>query len=77
MCVRSVKDEPWRQGPAKLAETRQGALFAAILGQFKNAVLSDTNFDLVAFFQIERVHDRGRQAHCQAVAPFGNLHGTS
>jgi hypothetical protein len=48
--------------------------FALIAAHFEHSFTSKSNFDLVAFFEIERVnHSRG-QPHCQTIAPFRYPH---
>jgi ABC-type antimicrobial peptide transport system permease subunit len=51
--------------------------FALIATHFEHTLTSNSNLDLVTFFEIERVnHSRG-QPHCQTIAPFRYLHRLS
>jgi hypothetical protein len=51
-----------------------GALVAA---NFEDPVAYDPYLDLVAFLEIKRVNNGGRQPNGQTVAPFRHLHGSS
>src|SRR4029077_13876245 len=58
-------------------QTSEGLGFALIAAHFEDSFTSDANLDLVAFLEVERVDDRRRQPHRQAIAPFRYLHWTS
>jgi hypothetical protein len=50
---------------------------AFIPTDFKHPFIDNTDFDLVALFEIQSVNDGQGQSHGEAIAPFRDLHGTS
>jgi hypothetical protein len=70
----SVKGEAGGQWPSQAAKVLNRLLSAPIAAHLKFARASDANLNLITFLQIQRFYDGGRQAHGQAISPFGYLH---
>jgi hypothetical protein len=45
-----------------------------IAAHFEGSPMRNSNFNLIAFFQFERVDHRRGQAHGQAIPPLPDLH---
>ena len=65
-----VELETGRQGPFQPPDLFKGFFLASIARDFKPASGGNANFDLVAFFQIERLNHRGWKANRYTVSPF-------
>jgi hypothetical protein len=59
----AVKDKAGWQRAAEFAQASKCARFTSIAAHFELALTSDSNLDLVAFFEVERVNHCRRQAH--------------
>jgi hypothetical protein len=65
----AVEDKPGRQGAPEFAQARERLGSALIAAHFEGTVTSDPNFDLIAFFEVERIDDGRGQPHRQTVTP--------
>src|SRR5258708_25084353 len=75
MRLETVELEVRGQSAAKLSQRGQQFTAAGALSYLECARSRDLDLDLVSRLETERLDDRCRKAHAEAVAPFRDLHG--
>jgi hypothetical protein len=70
----AVELEAWRQRPRQTPQRLDGILFSAGSSGLKFPPAGYADFDVIALFEVESFDNGGREADCQTVAPFENLH---
>ena len=76
MGFEAVELEVSGKSPTEFSQPRQQLTRLRALRDLERARAGDVDFNVVAFLQCQGLHNRGGQAHCQAVTPLCDLHGT-
>jgi hypothetical protein len=70
----AIESEAVGQWPAQLAQPRERSFTLSIAAHLELTRAGDSNLDLIALFEIERLDDRRRQSNRETVSPFRDLH---
>lgn len=70
----TLESKAGREGPREPVDRFQRFLTATITSYLEIALPCNSDFDLIAFFQIECLDNCRGKAYCQAISPARNLH---